>query len=336
MWEENINRKMIKKSILILLFASFLVFAGCSSNTDAKKNGYELNSFKGGSEGLVATFDESMPPATVKDQGIVPFNVRIVAENKGEYDIPENSAHVRLTGFDAAELNLQESAKTFAAIPGFKKLGENERPGARQTVMFNNLKYMGNIISGTYNVDISANVCYPYETNAIAEVCISGNTYSGLNNDYENCEIEGDKKFANSGGPVQIENVKQFSNGQSSIQIQFDIVHKPSKEGAGTVYERGSLDNECNVNGKSPSSSDAILSKNKVKYLITSSIPGINCEGTGTNTNTVFLSNDKYTVTCIQDTTDQGDAFNKLIQVKLEYDYMDRISKTVTVEHIER
>lgn len=328
---------MVKKILSIMLFAALLVFAGCSSETGAKKSGYELDSFKGGNEGLVFSFDESMPPSTIKDQGLVPFNVRIMAENKGEYDIPENSAHVRLTGFDKTELNLQDSSMTFAAIAGFKKQGDNERPGARQTVMFNNLKYMGDIVSGTYNFDMAANVCYPYETRAIAELCISGNTYSSLDNDYANCEIEGDKKYANSGAPVKIENVKQFSNGQSSIQIQFDIVHS-SKVGSGTIFERGSLDSECNVNGKSPSSTDAILAKNKVTYHVDTSIPGLNCEGTGTNTNTVILSDDtnRYIVTCLQDTTDQEETFSKLIQLKLEYDYLDRISKTLSVEHINR
>ena len=323
--------KLIRNIIMAVVFASVLIFAGCTDSSDQRTSGYSLDSFKGGSQGLVFSFDEGMPPNTIKDQGITPFNIRIIAENKGEYDIPENSAHARITGINPADFNLQETAKTFPPIFGFSKQGTSERPGGVQNVMFSNVQYVGTLLSGSYNFDLNVNVCYPYQTRAVVEMCISESTISGLNPDFQNCEIEGNKRFANSGAPVRIENVRQFVGGQNRIQIQFDIVHNPRRS-SGTLYKPGSIDNQCNINGQSPS--DAFFERNHVKYTVNTGIPGLVCGNSQDNSETVVLSNDRTTVVCFQDTAGQGEAHNKLASIILEYDYLDRISKRMTVEHI--
>jgi len=326
----------MKKILLVLLVTAILVLSGCSSGTNGKKSGFDLgSSFKGGDEGLFISFDEGLPPTSIKDQGLQPFNIRVSVENRGEFDIFENSTFVKLNGFDPNDLSLTETSRLVPPITSYKKQGNTEKPGGKQAVMFTNLKYDNSVVSGSYGISINANVCYPYGTQSIAEVCISGNTIPSVDDKYQNCNIEESKKFANSGAPVKIENVKQFSNGQSSIQIQFDIVHS-GKSPFGTVFAPDSTDSNCNVNGVSPTSYEAINFKDRVDYRVISGIEGLNCEGTGNDFNSVLLTNGRYTVTCTQDTTGQGEAYNKLIEIKLGYNYLDRISKTISVEHIVR
>lgn len=310
-----------------------LLFAGCTSSGSGKKNGFELNSFNGGDESLTLEFAENSPPENIRDQGLQPFSIRLLVKNMGEYDIPEGEGFVSLSGMDPVTWNLQNTSKPLMLLNGFKKQGDNVIPGRSQQVIFSDLKYTDNIESGSFPFNLVANLCYPYETKAFALVCINGDTLPSLDEKAQICEIDGDKKFANSGAPVKIANVVQYPYGQSSIQIKFDIVHKPVSTNS-NIYEPGSIDSNCNINGGSPStSSQAAYKRDKVLYTVESDIPGLDCEGTGSNTNTVQLLDDKYTVTCIQDTSGQPE-YEKPITITLKYDYWDRISKQIIVEHV--
>ncbi len=318
-----------------ILLIGFLFLSSCSSDgSGTKQSGFQLDSFKGGKEALKLSFVEGMPPEAIKDQGFQPFQIRIQAQNLGEYDIPENSAHVKLTGFNPSDLGLSETSKTFPLLRGFRMQGKDEILGVPQTVLFSGLSYKESVhIARTYELRLNANVCYPYETKAVAEFCISGNTIPSFQKDFENCLIEGSKRFSNSGAPVYIENVKQFSNGQNSILIQFDVVHN-SVSKLGSVYKSETIDSQCNINGILPSKPEVYEFQNKVNLVIDGGLPNLNCENSGSNQIEVYLNNNRATVTCIQDTSGQGDAYNKLFTVVMDYDYLDRISKTIKVEHV--
>lgn len=329
----------MKKIITLLTISILLLLSGCSSaNTDAKSSGYQLQgSFNGGNDALTFGFEAGMPPEKIKDNGIGTFDIRLLIENLGETDIPKDSIHVSLTGFDLAQFNVAQKSKSVGVdLRGYKKQGDNVIQGGKQFVMFNSLQFKDSIVSGTRDEVISANICYPYETRAVAVMCVGGNTLIGYDNKYQNCDIEGDRQYANSGAPVQIENVKQYSAGESKILFQFDIVHKPASD-LGSIYEAGSFDNDCKVNGNTLGSVNAKQSENKVTYVVDTGINGINCEGTNSNTNTVMLADTgKYTVSCEQDTTGLGEAYEKLARITLDYEYVDRVSQTVKIEHIEK
>lgn len=324
----------MKKAMLILGIVMMLLLAGCTSTGD-KQNGFELKtSFNGGDDSVVMSFGEEAPPDKVRDQSLQPFSVRLLVENMGEYDIPSEGGFVTLSGFNPTDLGLEDNSKPLLNLRGFKKQGDNVIPGGKQQVVFDNLRYVNSVVSGSVPLTIYANVCYPYETKAFAVVCINGDTVPALDERAEICELEGDLQYANSGAPVQIENVKQYPYGEHSIQFQFDIVHTPTSADA-NVYERGSIDSQCKINGASASGSDALFKRDKVTYTVDTGISGLNCESTGTGTNTVTLTSNKYTVTCIQDTTGQEE-YPKPITITLKYDYLDRISKTINIEHIQR
>ena len=220
---------------------------------------------------------------------------------------------------------------------GVKKQGSNTIPGTKHQVLFSNLKYVPELPSGTHTQTIFANMCYPYKTKSLATVCINGDTLISYDDDSIICDLEGKKDFANSGAPVKIENVQQFSAGESSIQIQFDIVHKPTKDN-GRLYRAGTTDSECKINGNSASSTEAALDEDYVTYTVESGISGLECSSSdsGTpNTGTVQLSEKKTTVFCTQDTTGQEE-FEKPISITLSYDYLERIQTDILVEHVSR
>lgn len=325
----------MKNILLIAIACLLLLLGGCAGEVDAQRSTFETSGFHGGNDALIFNFAEQAPPAKVRDQSLQPFSVRLLVENLGEYDISEGSAHMTLTGFNPADLGIEgKNTKALNALRGFKKQGANIIPGGKQQVVFDNLKYIGSVVSGEVPLTIYANLCYPYETKAFALICINGDTIPAIDERTQICNLEGDKRYANSGAPIQIQEVKQYPYGESSIQVQFKIVHNPTSPSA-NFYQRGSIDSNCNINGFSPSSPYALDSKDKITYVIDSGIPGLNCEGTGTNTNTITLINNEYTVTCIQDTTGQAE-YEKPIVVTMSYDYLDRKSVVVNIEHIER
>lgn len=325
----------MKKILFVLGIIMMLFVSGCSSGSSgANKSGYELSSFNGGEDGLVFSFLENAPPSTVRDQGLQPFSIMFSIENKGEADVTANSAHIKLSGFNPADFNLADSSKEVGLLNGFKKQGDNVIPGGRGQVTYSNMKYVPALVSGTVPMKIYANLCYPYQTKAFAMICISGDTTPAIDTKVQDCEIDGNKEYANSGAPVKIENVQEYAYGESSVRIQFDIVHNPTSDLA-NVYEIGSIDNDCNIGGVSASSAEAIFRKDKIKYTVESGLSGLNCEDLGSNTNTISLIENRYTVTCVQDTYGQ-ETYVKPITITLDYDYLDRISKEIGIEHIQR
>ena len=326
---------MVNKKLLITFLAVFMLFlAGCTSETGARKNSYEIGSFNGGDKALSFEFLAEAPPQVVRDQSLQPFQVMLKIKNEGEFDIPQDRAYVALTGFRPQDLGLTETSKVIPQMNGFKKQGDNVIEGRTQQVVFSNLKYVESVVSGSIPIKIYANVCYPYETKAFTLLCINGNTVPALDKRAEICKLDSKREYSNSGAPIHIEDVVQYPSGSSSMIIQFDIVHVPTSKDA-NVYASGSIDSKCNIAGNSPSSSDAILARDKVTYKVETGLPNLNCEATGTNTNTVILTNDRFTVTCEQSTAGEAE-YEKPATITLTYDYLDRISKDILVEHIER
>ncbi len=328
---EKINKTSISFIILIIVM---LFIAGCSTtNSKNDENSFQLSSFKGGDNGLTLSFENNAPPKVVRDQGLEPFSIRLLIQNMGETNIKENTAFVNLDGFNKANFGIENTSKPLLALRGVRKEGSNVIDGGKEQIVFSNLKYNSSVISGSMPIKIFANICYPYETKVVALVCINGNTIPALDKKAEICSLSGEKKIANSGAPVKVENFKEFPYGRHSVQFVFDIVHNPTSEDA-NIYENGSIDSSCRIDGFPASSSQALFKRDKVIYKVNTGIPGLNCEGTGNNTNTITLTNNKYTVTCIQNTYGQNE-YEKPISIFLYYDYLDRKSTVINIQHIQ-
>lgn len=316
----------------LILIIGLLFIAGCSSSDDTRSSGISGNTFEGGERALTMESSENTPPETIRDNGLQPFNLRFLIENRGEYDIEEGEAHLSLSGFSSSDLNIEDTSKSLQALRGVRKQGSNTIDGGRTQVTFSNLRYLPELSSGTHTQNIYANLCYPYKTEAVADLCVSGDTLVNYDEDNSICDLDSQRDFANSGGPVKIENVQQYPGGASSIEFQFDIVHTPTEDN-GRAFKSGVTDSSCDINGKSPSSVDSSINEDIIQYKVeASSLRNINCNGEG-NVGEVQLSDDTTTVYCSIDTTGE-DEYETLIDIELSYDYLERISEELTIEHI--
>jgi hypothetical protein len=333
MWGRTIKKlKMeFKKISSIIILASTLLFAGCSSDGSSGGSSNPSSAFKGGDSGLSISFEKDAPPEIIRDSDSQSFSVRLLVKNDGEYDIVENTGYVSLGGIDKSVYNLQESSKSIPRLKGYDIQTGND--GSTQYILFSNLKYSGEVLGSTTE-NLVANICYPYKTRTSTNLCISGDTSSYVDEDLKYCDLEGTRDSSSSSGPLYIENVKQFPSGESSIDFQFDIVHKP-KSTTSTLYKSGSIGPDCKINGYTPKSPEARNSRNKVKYTVDTGLTGLNCETTGSGSNTIELFSDRYNVICKQDTSNQEE-FEKPISITLDYEYFDRISTDITIEPFRR
>ena len=328
----------------IFLFLS-LILSSCTDSQGSSQSGIKTSdfgiedSFVSGNGGLSIQFQEGAPPQETRDNGISSFNIRVIVENLGEADILESTAFVSLSGFNEDDFGVSETSKSIRELKKVSKKADGSQiQGGSQIVSFNGFRYEKEIPGIKFPQKFYANICYPYQTTAVAILCVSGDTTYNPDETTKICELDNPLvPHSNSAGPVRIENVKQYAYGESSIEVVFDIVHnKLSSES--TLFENGALDETCSVKD------DFSLSENKVEYKFDFGLnKDVDCEGLGENSNIVSLyktSNsqaDQYTynVNCIIDTTNLGD-FYQPIEISLDYQYRDRISTQVEIIHVDQ
>ena len=333
----------MNKKVIVLMVGFLLFLAGCSggnsgSNSGSSGSGFDVNSYSGGSDALTLEFAEGAPPEKIRDQGRFPFSVRILFENIGEYDIEENSGFVALAGADASVLGLTETSQSIPPLRGVKKISDDVRSGGKQTVTFSGLKYTENIGAGTATIPLNAYACYPYKTLAQGSLCLSGDTYQDYDSDVALCDIEGNRDSASSAAPVSVQNLEQRPAGDASIEFQFDIVHKPTTN-LGRLFKDSSIESNCLINGNSPTSAGANIDEDYVYFEVSTGLENtltLDCtsEEAGTTPNSGYarLYDDKATVYCTQDTTGLNEQ-QKLLKIDLSYDYLERISTDLLIEH---
>ena len=91
--------------ILILLIALSLMVVGCTGTQGTGPGADMSNPFIGGTMGLDVGFLEGSPPAIVFDNGQFPFEVEVVLENIGEWDIDSGEATITIVGVDPEDFN---------------------------------------------------------------------------------------------------------------------------------------------------------------------------------------------------------------------------------------
>ena len=332
--------KNLKKSVLYVLLFSFLFLfsaadSDCeSSNSEVRQSDFGLSSsFVSGTKGLSFEFSENMPPEEVFDNSRAPFSISFLVTNEGEHTIEDSEAKIAISGFNREDLDLTETYVNLNKIRGVEIRNEEVIDGAIIKSIPFTAKYTKEVPVDRYPLTIYANVCYPYVTKAFTVVCIKSDTVN-IDLDDENVICELDNKnldYVNSAAPVSIENVKQYALGENSVQLIFDIVHNKLTTSS-SLFGQGSFNNYCEV-----SNEDKYDKENKVKYSVEHSISNsISCDGEGSSNEVILQKSSsdgvdhKTTVTCVLDTLNQ-EHYPIPVEITLEYEYRDRISKTISI-----
>jgi len=305
----------MKKLLVTLITAIVLISCGGQGQT------VELTPFIGGTDGVVLTFSNDMRPE-VFDGGQDPFDLTVQLQNKGETDVPKDKITVAISGILPQEFNkIPEDLAKHAQedLPAKKKLttGTIQESPIIYTE-FLGLNHVSKISGSVIPFMIRADACYQYATKAVSKVCIRKNIQNPSPNGL--CEIDGDKVSSASSGPIQIGNFKETTRGSNKIGFSFDVTHV----GSGRVFERES------------SCADVIPKRDRIKVRVDSKIGGLTCTGlynpVGTTVEGITsLFENKKQITCTQEIKSAGD-YELPITVDVEYDYLESVTKEITIK----
>lgn len=303
---------------LFLTFIVLLALLACTKDDETQV----VKPFIGGTDGVIVDFSPDLRKE-VYDGGGDSFNVGVKLHNKGETLVSKDNVVVKLSGFKPSDLGKQDeemTKKTSEDVESYRKGQKDEViPSQPVFVEFTDLKYLSQITGSSLPFPLRADVCYKYATKAISKLCYRQSIMNPATGGI--CEINEDKAITNSGSPLQIQNFKEFSKGSDKISFTFDIKHV----GNGLVFSTES--GRCELSKE----------KNKVYVSIDTGIDGLSCPPLTTKSGTsvegtVQLFEGSKQIQCTQTVTDKRD-YEKIVNLKVDFDYSDSKTTEITVKH---
>jgi hypothetical protein len=328
---------MNKRVIFFALITSLLVLISACSNrggTDTFTSAPNTP-FLGGSAGLFIEFEEGSPPEEVTDGGTFDFNAVVTLRNDGEFNLQKEDVKVDLIGilpqdFTAvpedlddkhpdddlnarrrdSEGNLIEGTTTFVTLPNN-----------------NDFFTFAGDLKGNQEFTFRAEVCYSYQTLGIADLCVLKDLINVR--DDVICDPSLSKTIHSSSAPVQVANYRQNVLGVDKVGFSFDIV----QQGNGVIYkaqEAGVNDPNCPRGAR-----DRRSKENRVLVTVDTGLANVRCTGLdGGNKGHVQLVRGRRSVTCTQELDPGRQDFERPIEIKLEYNYLDNKDARVVVKHL--
>lgn len=308
------------KKILILLILT-LVLVGCTGT--GKEEPTAGKAFIGGTNGIGIAFVDTEPPAEVLDDGQQTFRITLLLTNSGEYTIPSGNILASLSGISKEAFNLNSlNVRSNFDLERARKDRTQVTPGAIEELSFGDAKYLPNLPADFFT-ELRADVCYDYKTEAITGVCLKKNLLQ--RNPDDNCAVDNQAvKVENSGGPIQIANVRQRPISGNKLSVTFDVTNS----GAGKVYKPGTFTDVCTSNDMNENVVVVELSSPTGKYPI-------NCRRfTNTNSGEAKLVNNVKSVTCEIDTSGLQEAtFEDLLLISTKYVYRQAVGVPITIRN---
>jgi len=334
----NVIRVISIITLYSLSFVALAFLSGCSgmgfgrggSSDDTVSIGTDFHT---GSEGIKMRFLEKAPPPVLYDSPSTQSNEIIVLLelwNKGAFN---TEATLFLGGFDQQIIGLPFSYGNGATIDLMGKSIYNSE-GEQRVVQFpyDNIGGLNGWInlppeSDRYSPDLQATVCYPYETFANPNVCVSWDPYKITS---EQVCTPGTVKgtLGSQGAPVAV-------TGVSAENIPGEVIFKirVSNVGQGRVLDYSAW-KRCPYNLD-------YLDMNRIEYSVQfgsnsqnfASIGG----GGGSNycqPDVLRLSGNNGVIYCRFSITDQSGAFQRPLRINLRYGYMDSIRKHVEIKNL--
>ncbi len=311
-------------TILLLFFIGVsLLFSGCKGEGGATST--KQDPFLGGTTGLSVDFAEGAPPTEAFDGGDSPFDVVVIVENKGEHTVEKSDCRIKIKGVLASDFSKSEAElikNPSEDVESTKKNSEGDIiPGPAIYTEFTGFNH-DDMLTGNTPFTILAEVCYLYETDSQAMLCIKEDNLDSTT-EGRVCKVTETKTVYNSGAPVHIENFKEIPSAKDKVRFTFDVVHK----GTGDIYKKSTT---C--------SKDTRADENKVWVEVQSTIAGsISCsnlaDGSDTNGYVRLYSQGKNTVSCTQQVTTNSD-YETPINIKLQYDYEQTKTTEILIKHL--
>lgn len=313
---------MKKGLIAILIIASLLFLAGCGQQGATTVS---LGSFLGGTEGIIFEFVPDEPPATVLDAGNDPFFITLEFQNNGEYQVEEGEILTTLSGISYNSFSIDKAS--LRNENALEKGYLNKQTGEIVEGSIDQISYEADYkddLAYDLPFTISANVCYAYQTQAVAGMCLSKQpTRRAQETDV--CTITEQKEVGNSGGPLQVTSFSERASSQDEVTVTFKIENLNT----GEAYTPGFITQaDCVANEREKGKINVRVAS---EQQVTIACPKLN----GATSGEVRLINGQTTVTCRINTGSLAEAtpFSGALDIQLDYTYKDYITTDLLVEN---
>jgi hypothetical protein len=306
---------------MIVILTISLMLSGCQpgGTEDIKIEG----PYAGGKEGLLFAFNENEPPARVLDNSQEEFYVTLLVRNKGEHSVPVGSAIASISGVDSKAFGLS-SLDAINEIEILKVIKDQGYviEGGEEFIEFEPFSYV-NDLAADFPIILRADLCYSYNTEAIANICLKKDVVRDSIEDV--CATNNDAMQAfNSGAPLQVTNIRQRSVGSNKLQITFTV----ENVGNGLIYLPGTFSNSCKGGDKNEDMIKVTLSNPQNNFS-----PDCAALGRGSSGD-IRLVNKKKDISCTIDTSGlQEVTFQDLLVIDLDYMYREAIKTDIVVEN---
>ncbi|MBS3103013.1 hypothetical protein J4458_06250 [Candidatus Woesearchaeota archaeon] len=326
---------MSRKFALIALSLMLLVLIASCQSQGTSSGAAPKTPFLGGSTGLFIEFEKGSPPEEVTDRGTFDFNAIVKLRNDGEFDIRKDKVKVDLIGilpqdFDSSPEDLNDKSPADDLTAKKRDAEGNIVEGITSFVAFPNEAETFNFpgaLQGNQEFTFRADVCYLYQTRAVATLCILKDLVNVR--DDAICDPSQTKTMHSSGAPVHAANFKQSVVGKDKIGFSFDITHSSN----GIIFKSGASDApdaDCPKGARERRSKE-----DRVKVTVNTGLSNLRCTGLdGGTTGHVTLVSGKRTVTCTQDLDPNRNDFEKPMEITLDYNYNDDKETKVLVKHL--
>ncbi|MGV8151055.1 MAG: hypothetical protein ACP5NV_04970 [Candidatus Woesearchaeota archaeon] len=323
------------KFAIVLALVAVLVLSGCGENNTSGGR-----AFVGGIEGLTTQFIEGSPPAEIYDNQQSGFSIIVQMENTGEDDIEKGEGYVQIKGLDPKSYGVTSLKKSFdTEIRGAKKNADGSvLNGGIGIVEFGDLKYMYEI-QGNLQQTVWADICYKYTTKTTAQLCVKKDPQLLLD-DEKICDVEGDKEYQNSGGPIQVTSLKESFGGQGKLLVYITLTHSGTGDNFFDPRENlnGNACNDVSTNTKKGMIHVLVKPINVGGKSITPKCSGLS-DTSGDNEGYVRLNEDgsgkaQYLLYCSIDASSTDSEFEVPIDIETTYLYLEHLEKEITIRHI--
>lgn len=323
--------------IFAVAIAAMFLVTSCTGITQGGGN-TNNEAFVGGTVGLNTYLIEGMPPSIINDANSFPFGFGIAIENQGEADVGPGTDNpfvmVRIEGINPEQFGTTDDALRRVLDTPIKGSTRNYDgtvfPGEITSVIFEPLSYIPDI-RGNTQFTIRADICYDYETDATALLCIKDDVLENIQ-DTSICSLTGEKNPQNSGGPIHVTSVVENPMAENKIQVNFKLEHV----GIGEFFGRPA-DGESEICDFS--------SRNFNKYYVDVEVTPLQDSGltvtcsrfSGTNTGRIKLyQGAATTISCtIERTrTSAGRVFQEPLNIKLKYRYGQFLETPLVIQDV--
>ncbi len=302
------------KKLFVLFALALVLLVACGEGETAVPT-----TFIGGEKGVTLRFDNLIPQVF----GDEAFNVGVALTNEGETLVKREDVRVRLSGLRGEDFNKRESELVLNPDDDLiqRTLGSDGViiEGPTIPLEFVDLKYLNDIAGSEWRQALIAEVCYPYETRAVANLCSRRNLLNPAAGGI--CEIVGPKAVANSGGPLQVVDVSESTRGSNKIGFTFRVVHR----GTGVVTS----DPLCEITRQ----------ENKFEIAVDTRAAGLTCTGLSERDGTAVkgeatLREGSKEFSCTQEVPARD--FEAPVVITVNYNYFDTVRSEIVVKKVEQ